>query len=253
MAELQNTHAALQADHMALKTETIPALKSTLSFERAQNQRAKHVSDARDNLQAALQSAKATNLELTHQVQALPELKRDLSFANAAKQRAQHTEAARDNLIAQLQRVNSENVDPAMQLNQASSKTTESQPLQQSSEEANKLITEIQTLEGANKHLADRLVDRLFVISDLKKNLSFANADNQRAVHVRTARDNLIEQLQASKQDRSTLSSTASQLPELKKKLSLASAENSRLRHVSNARDLLMVQIQDLQSAAKAN
>ncbi len=253
MSELQSTHVALQADHKALETETIPALKSDLSLARAQNQRAKHVSDARDNLQTALQSAKASNQNLTRQVKVLPQLKRDLSFANAANQRSQHTTAARENLIARLKNVQGENRELAMQLQQAGAATTESQPLVQSNEATGKMMAEIQTLKGANEHLADRLVDRLFVISNLKRDLSFANAENQRAVHVQTARDNLIGQLHETKQEQATLSSLASQLPDLKKQLSMANAENARLRHVSNARDRLMAQGRELQATAKTN
>ena len=253
MSELQSTHLALQADHKALETETIPTLKSDLSFARAQNQRAKHVSDARDKLQTALQSAKTSNQNLTQQVKVLPQLKRDLSFANAANQRAQHTNAARENLIATLQSVKGENMELAMQLQQAGGTATESPSLAQSSGAAEKMMTEIQTLKGANEHLADRLVDRLYVIADLKQELSFANAENQRGAYVQTARDNLIGQLRDTKQAQTSLSNLASQLPDLKRQLSLANAENARLRHVSDARDRLMAQAQQMQAAAKAN
>lgn len=237
MAELNEKHLALQADHTTLTTERIPALQREMSFARAANQRASHMSDARDNLMAQLKNTKDTNTKLVQELQVLPELKRELSFANAENQRTQHVIAARNNLMAELQNTKDANTKTAMQLQKPDT--------QQTNAETDKLLNEIQILNGANRYLADRLL----VVPEMKRKLSFARAENQRSQHVKTARDNLIATAQEAKQENARLSHLVTQIPDLKRELSYANAQNARLQHVSRARNKLIAEVQQLQNA----
>lgn len=119
-----------------------------------------------------------------------------------------------------------------------------------------KLDAKIQTDTAAmselnNNHMAlqadhDQL--QTTAIPNLKRDLSFAKAENQRSQHVQTARDNLIGQLQVAKQENAKLASMANQLPEVQKQLSFSKAQNARLQHVADARDRLIAQAQGMQA-----
>ena len=211
----------LRASNVSLaeKLEDVPKIKSELSYARADNQRARHVQTARDNLVVQLKAEKALSSQHIEKLSSLPELKHRLSSANAENARLQHVAAARDTLM------------------------------RESALMKDKYSREIDLKKRTNVTLAKRLQ----VIPALKRDLSFARAENQRAVHVSTARDNLILQLKNTKGENAELSEANSQQKIVRKELSLARARNARLQHVSVARDNLKRELLDLRQKDTEN
>lgn len=189
---------------LADKLKAVPELKSELSYARADNQRARHVQAARDNLIGQLQIEKALNSGYQEQLSGLPELKYELSSANAENARLQHVAAARENLMHE----------------RAAMKKEHSR--------------EIELKNKTNLAIAKKLQE----IPVLKKELSFARAENQRAMHISAARDNLRQQLLDVRQTGSVENGIA---PALQDQFARIREENEKLQSLSKSLDQAIV------------
>lgn len=192
---------------LAGKLKDVSQLKTDLSFARADNQRGLHVRSARDNLIGQLKTVKEENLQYMEQLSDLPTLKYQLSSANAANARLQHVAVARDNLMRD---------NAAMK---------------------DKHVQEIDLKDKTNLDIARRLQE----IPKLKKELSFARAENQRAVYVSEARENLRRELLNLRQMGSQDSGGNAVSPALKNQLVQIREENDQLQRLSKSLDQAVV------------
>lgn len=188
---------------LAGKLKDVPRLKKELSYARADNQRGLHVQAARNNLISQLKTAKKLNSQYMEQLSELPELRHQLSLANAANARLQHIAVARDNLMQETSTIKDE------------------------------YSREIDLKEKTNLAMARMLQE----IPKLKRDLSFARAENQRAIYVSEARDNLRREL-------SVLRQMDSQGPvALEDQLARIREENDKLQSLSKSLDQAIADI----------
>ena len=188
---------------LAGKLKDVPQLKSELSYAKADSQRAQHVQAARDNLMRQVKSEKELNSQYMEQLSDLPELKHQLSSANAANARLQHVATARDNLMLERAEVKE------------------------------RYSREIDLQQKTTLAIARRLQE----LPKLKRELSFARAENQRAAYVSEARDNLRRELQGLRKISPQASVEDSVPKALKDQLARVKEENDKLQRLSKSLD----------------